>query len=234
MVVRKLLAVILLFGLSCHNVKSNRDTDFDSLKKIIVEHPENVKKSDLKLINNDNTNKFIPEIYTFKTSNYLGTSPEYKMYYAFITQPSNIKFVLSNSEDGKIPLKVSFSKDASIYFGESYKLLTEKSPNKELDYLKKSDFINPNPQFTAEYFIKYGTASYYDFVDHRGAWYIHHIFDVSNIKAVKYYIAYSIYTLDDSFVDDDKDGILDFKQKYDYSPNSEDKSLDKFRVYSLK
>ena len=234
MVVRKTLALVLLIGLSCQNVKIKGDTDFESLKIILNDHPENVKKSDLKLISNDSANEFMPEIYTFTTSNYLGTSPEYKMYYALITQPSDIKFVLSNSEDGKIPLKVSFSKNASIFFGENYKLLTEKSAKEELDFLKKDDFINPNPQFTAEYFIKYKNASYYDFVDHRGVWYIHHIFDVSNVNAVKYYIAFSIYTLQDSFVDEDKDGVLDFKQKYDYSPNNEDKSSNKFRIYSIK
>jgi|GEM_PF-7008118 len=234
MVVKKVLVLICLFGLSCQNIKQAQDTDFDSLQRILNSNPISIKTSEFKTISGGVGEKNVPEVSTFITSNYLDGSSPNKMFYALITKPTEIKFVLSGSEDGKIPLKVSFSKNQSFYFGKKFKLLTEKSENAQFDYLAGNDFMNPKPRFIAQYFIKYRKAKYYDFVDNKGIWYIHHIFDVSDLKDVKYYIACSIYTLHDSFIDNDADGVLDFRQKYDYLPNSEDRSSDKYRTYSLK
>ena len=64
-------------------------------------------------------------------------------------------------------------------------------------------------------------------------WYIHHLFDITNEKSIKYFILNGIYTDEDGYGDFNNDGKLDFKQKYFYVKNSLDHSQEKFKIYTL-
>ena len=64
-------------------------------------------------------------------------------------------------------------------------------------------------------------------------WCIHHLFDITNEKNIKYFILNGIYNDQDGYGDFNYDGKLDFQQKYFYLRNSLDHSEDRFKIYTI-
>ena len=83
-------------------------------------------------------------------------------------------------------------------------------------------------------FFEFNQKRYLFFIINNGILNIHHLFDISDDRNIKYYILNSIYTREEGYGDFNKDGKLDFKQKYYLQRNNNEKLKDKYKIYTIK
>lgn len=208
----------------------NKENDFTKIKSILLKTPSDIDLTYLRIL--DYRKEVM--IFSFGLMNYLEYKEPYREYCPFINGSTNeMEFIVSYDT----PVKISFKKGQYFYFGQNYKWLTPKikvAHSIDHQYYNKKSFKDLNPEFIHHgMIIRFKNKKYLLFLIGDGMWWIHHLFDITDESNIKYYILNSIYGLEECYGDFNNDGKLDFKQKYAYLRNSEDKSQDKYKVYTL-
>ncbi|NJM78668.1 MAG: hypothetical protein HC854_01810 [Flavobacterium sp.] len=174
-------------------------------------------------------------------TDFLDYKERYKHYLPFINKSKrSIDFIVSYSENNITPVKISFKDGQYFLFGKNFKWITPKIKITDTlltDYqiFNKSSFENPIsfPNTYRSSFLEFNKKKYLLFFYWEGVWCIHHLFDLTDEKKIKYYILNSIYSTENSYGDFNNDGKLDFKQKYFYLRNNLDTSKDKYKIYTI-
>ncbi|MCC9064129.1 hypothetical protein [Flavobacterium piscisymbiosum] len=209
----------------------DKENDFTKIKSVLLETPGEIEFT--KFMTSDYRKEI--QFLNFGLLNHLEYKEPYKEYSPFINASTKkMEFILSY--DGSI--KISFSNGQYFWFGENYKWLTPKikvSDSLDYQFYNMGSFkkMNNRSVIHGGQILKFKNKIYLLFFISNGMWWIHHLFDITDEKSIKYCILNSIYGLEDCYGDFNNDGKLDFKQKYAYLRNSEDKSQDKYKVYTL-
>lgn len=217
-------------------INYNTQSDYNNIKSVLLKTLGQVDFTYLH--KKTNANGIIYK--TFGLANYLEYKEPFKEYWPFINKSKkSIDFILSYGESDYLPLKISFSQGQHFILGKNFKWITPKINIKDTtlaDYqhFNKISFLNPNFFINrGGSIIEFNKKKYLLFTFWDGMWCIHHLFDLTHEKKIKYYILNSIYTDEDGYCDFNNDGKLDFKQKYFYVKNSLDHSKDRFKIYTI-
>lgn len=209
----------------------DKENDFTKIKSVLLETPIKIQFTDFITLDYREEIQF----FNFDLQNYMQYKAPYTDYSPFINfSTKKMEFILSY--DGLI--KISFSNGQYFWFGESYKWLTPKikvADSLDYQFYNKNSFKEVNKQSIVRggQILKFKNKIYLLFIISDGMWWIHHLFDITDESNIKYYILNSIYGLKECYGDFNNDGKLEFKQKYFYLRNSEDKSQDKYKIYTL-
>lgn len=217
------------------NIVYGNENDFSKIKSVLLETPNEINFTYL----HNETNKNGIIFQTFGLNNYLEYKEPYREYCPFInTSKKRMEFILSYYVDSSTVLKISFINGQAFLFGKKHKWITPKvkvADSLDYQHYSKDSFCEANYQSSIHggNIVKYRNKKYLLFFINDGMWWIHHLFDITDEKNIKYYILNSIYGLEDCYGDFNNDGKLDFKQKYAYLRNSENHSNDKYKTYTL-
>lgn len=214
-----------------YNTNDYDVNDFSIIDSVIYYTPIELEPTIL----NDTLNLNKLTVSRFNLLNYMEYKEPYRMFYPFVNSTNkDIQFIIAQDENGyDIPLKISFKNGQYFLFGKDYKLLTSRlEESGDLDNFDADSFYNPNFRNSISFIINTDQKKYLIFAFSDSMWWVHHLFDISDSDNIKYYILYSIYTLEEGYSIDNK-GQLQFKQKYFYLWNSEDTSQDKYRLIDI-
>ncbi len=219
-------------------INYNRESDYYNIKSVLSGTPSEIDFTHL----HNKTNKKGIIFKNFDLVNFLEYKEPYKEYSPFINQETRqIDFIISYDVSTKVPLKISFKKGQYFWFGKNFKWITPKiKVNHSLeDYqrvISKNSFSNGNNQKMIKEgnIFEFKNKKYLLFTFWNNIWCIHHLFDITDDKNIKYYILNSIYTNEEGYGDFNKDNKLDFKQRYFYLRNSTDTSRYKYKIYTIK
>ena len=226
-----------LEALIFEKIKYNRENDFNNIKSVLLETPSEVDYTYL----HNKINKNGIAFQNFGIANFLEYKKSNKEYCPFIKQKTKqIDFIISYDENAKIPLKISFKKGQYFWFGKNFKWITTKIKinDSSIDYqhYNKNSFQEDRYQniIRSGSFFEFNKKKFLLFTNWDGMWCIHHLFDITNESNIKYYILNGIYTTEDGYGDFNKNGQLEFKQKYFYIRNSIDTTHNKYKIYTIK
>ena len=230
--------IFFLKSINIEKYKYYKDNDYVNIKSVLLKTPTEIDFTYLHGKMNKNGIFF----QSFGLTNFLEYKEPYKEYAPFINQKTKqIDFIISYDERAEIPLKISFKKGQYFWFGKNFNWITPKieiNDSSLTDYqdFNKDSFSNSDNQkmIREGIFFEFNRKKYLFFNINNGIWNIHHLFDISDDRDIKYYILNSIYTREEGYGDFNKDRKLDFKQKYYLHRNNYEKSKDKYKIYTIK
>lgn len=229
---------LFLESLIVEKINFTSQSDYNSITSVLLKTPIEIDFTYL----HKKTNRKGIIFENFGLQNYLEYEEPYKEYSPFINQKNKqIDFIICYDENTEIPLKISFKNGEFFWFGKNFKWITplikikDRSLTDYQDFNQNSFSKSINQKMIKEgLYLEFNKKKFLLFNIENGMWNIHHLFDVSVDKDIKYYILNSIYTREEGYGDFNNDGMLDFKQKYYLHRNNNQKTKDEYKIYTLK